>query len=69
VKTKKIDVKEKKGKLVFESDNMKLEFKNKINISRYLEFINEIFAEIIIARQKINNKKTMNKIQKHISWN
>lgn len=55
--------------LLFETKSMKLELKNKINLNGLIEFFMVIFAEMVIAKYRLDNKETTRKIRDLVSLN
>jgi len=46
-----------KKRIFFETKNIKLELKNKVNINTFIEFFMGIYAELVIARNKLKKKE------------
>ena len=69
MKNQNIEAYSKKGTLFFTAKNMKLEIKGKISLNRFIEFFTEIFAEIVIAQQKIKSKKRIRSIKNFMRLN
>lgn len=62
-------VKVENNVLFFETNSMKLELKEKINLNGFVEFFLVIFAEIVIAKYKLNNRKVNKKIRDLVRMN
>ena len=65
----KVDVNIENDILYFETKSMRLELYKKINLNSFVEFFMTILVEFIIAKYKLDNKKTSAKLRSLVKLN